>query len=141
MNNRSSWILGIDYGTKRVGLAEAESSLKIPFPLRTVFLSDLWLFLDEYVASKEVLLFIVGVPDKTWGMSCPVEKDIRSFMRDAATKYPQIPTIGQSERFSSKSAFRDFILPIHKKKKRRDKSLVDKVSASLILEYYFTEHR
>ena len=137
LHHKRSGILAIDYGRKRIGLAEAEENIRVPFPLKTISTVDIWDFLKAYTAKKNISLLVIGMPSSTYGMSCDVQKDIFEFIKTFKVQYPHTNIYEQDERFSSKVALRDYIIPANKKKKRRDKSLIDKVSASLILSFYF----
>ena len=131
------WILAIDYGQKRTGVAEADDDLRIPFPLEAVQTRYIWSFLKDYMAKKKLILLVVGIPCSTYGMTSHILGDVLQFVEKFSQIYPNISVYKQDERFSSKIAFREFILPVYKKKKRKDKFLIDKVSASLILSFYF----
>ena len=135
--SRKNWILAIDYGSKRVGIAEAQKSTYIPFPVDAILRSELWNFLSKYTADKKLTTLVVGIPYKTYGMDCSIIEDVLNFIKKFEVAYPQVTVHKQDERFSSKTAFRDYILPLHKRKKRQNKFLVDKISASLILSFYF----
>jgi len=66
---------------------------------------------------------------------------IEAFVKKINKRFPQIPVTFQDERFTSEDAKKIILQSGVKKKKRRDKSLVDKVSAVLILEEYMQANR
>lgn len=129
-------IIGIDYGAKRVGLAVTDPLKIIANPLDTVRKIDLFDFLQKYIEQEEVEAIVVGEPTQKDGSASPIESEIKGFIRNFKKKYPEIEVFREDERYTSVMA-QDAILQAGVKKKgRRDKSLVDRVSASLILNSF-----
>ncbi|MDH5379761.1 MAG: Holliday junction resolvase RuvX [Cyclobacteriaceae bacterium] len=133
-------ILGIDYGIKRVGIAVTDPLKIISTPLDTIDTPQIFNFLEKYLASENVEKIIVGLPvnldqSDTEG-SQPAREFIEKLSLRIKTKYPEVQIIPIDERFTSKLAFQAMIDGGLKKKQRRDKKLIDKVSASLILQTY-----
>lgn len=129
-------IMGIDYGTKRIGLAVTDPLQIIATGLDTVAAADIFGYLEKYLAVEEVELFVVGDPlnlDGTPAQSAPMANE---FVAALNKKYPNIKTVRQDERFSSVEAKQAILKSGAKKKKRRDKALVDKISAVIILQDY-----
>ena len=127
--------LGIDYGKKRTGISVTDDDKIIASPLTTVNTVDLLTYLDNFLKKENVELIVLGLPKKLNNTNNLILKDIKKFALKIEIKY-KIPIHYVDERYTSKIAS-TIILNSHlKKMKRRNKSIIDKVSASLILETY-----
>ena len=129
-------ILAIDYGQKRVGLAVTDENRIIASPLTTVHSKDIIVFLKEYLKRERVDLFVVGEPRQMNNQVSESVKFIDPFVRLLAREFPEIPVGRVDERFTSKMAQRSMLESGLKKKDRRDKSIVDMVSAAIILQSF-----
>lgn len=127
-------IIGIDYGTKRTGLATTDPLQIIASPLETVETSKVFAFLTAYFFTEEIECIIVGEPKKLDDSEAEIMPKIRLFVAELTRLFPQIPVEFQDERFTSADAKRIILASGIPKMKRRDKGLVDKVSASIILK-------
>ncbi len=127
-------ILGIDYGTKRIGIATTDPLQIISSALDTVSPEKFFDFIADYLSEEEVEAIVVGEPKKLNNTDADIMPRIKKFVQTLTEKYPNIPIHFQDERFTSKEAQRVILASGIKKMKRRDKSLTDKVSASLILK-------
>ncbi len=133
-------IMGIDYGTKRVGLSVTDPLKIIVNPLDTVPEKELLGFLESYFQQEEVECVVVGEPFHMDGTPSQITPQIEKFIADFKNKFPKIAVERQDERFTSEEAKRIIRQSGARKKQRRDKSLVDKISAVLILQD-FLHHR
>jgi putative Holliday junction resolvase len=131
-------ILAIDYGTKRCGLAVTDELQIIASGLTTVETKNLLSYLKKYVSSEKVDLFVVGLPKQMNNSASESEVHIQKFLVQLAKAIPNIPIERVDERFTSKMAFQTMIDSGLKKKQRQNKSLVDEISATLILQSYLT---
>lgn len=129
-------ILGIDYGSKRTGIAVTDPLQIIASGLDTVPTSELEAFLDRYLREELVDKMIVGLPRHGDGTLTRVGEQVQGLIRRWKTRYPETEIIPWAEDFTSVKARRLILESGASKKKRQDKSLVDKVSAALILEDY-----
>jgi len=129
-------IIAIDYGNKRVGLAVTDPLQIISSPLATVKASEAEAFLTEYLSKEEVDEFVVGYPVQMNNKPSESVKYIDPFLRRLGKLFPGKPVHLADERFTSKMAFRTMIDAGAGKKERRDKSIIDRISASLILQSY-----
>ncbi len=129
-------LLGIDYGKKRTGIAETDDLQIVASGLTTVETSKIWDFLTDYFAKNKVEKIIVGESFDLAGQPNPIEKDILKFIKKFKHKFPDIDVIREDERYTSKMAFDAMLQGGVKKKKRRNKALIDQVSAALILQAY-----
>lgn len=134
-------ILAIDYGTKRVGLAVTDELKIIATSLGTVHAKDVINFLKEYCTKNAVETFVVGLPKQTDGSLSESEKHITPFINALKKNFAQIPVVRYDERFTSKIASRSLIDSGVKKSQRKDKGLLDSVSAVLILQDYLDTQR
>jgi|SRR5699024_8431877 len=129
-------ILALDYGTKRTGIAVTDEMQLIASGLTTVDTSQLIPFLTDYFAQENVDLLLVGEPKQRDGTASESEKHIQGFLTKFYEKFPKIPVKRVDERFTSKMAFQSMIDSGLGKKKRRNKALIDEISATLILQTY-----
>ena len=128
-------ILALDYGTKRTGIAVTDELQLIASGLTTVPTHELLKFLQEYLAAEQVERILIGEPKRMNNEASGVEADIVSF-REKLEKVTSIPIARVDERFTSKMAVQTMLDSGLKKKKRKDKALVDEISATIILQTY-----
>ncbi|RKN80013.1 Holliday junction resolvase RuvX [Ulvibacterium marinum] len=128
--------LALDYGKKKTGIAVTDELKLIASGLTTVPTHELFAFLTEYLRNETVDQIIVGEPKQMDNTPSEVEVLIRPFLKRLSLKFPEIPVDRQDERFTSKIAFQTMIDSGLKKKQRRNKALVDEISATLILQDY-----
>ena len=133
---RMARILAIDYGVKRTGIAVTDELQIIASGLITVKTDELIKFLIDYTNKEQVELFIVGLPKQMNNSDSESEKHILSFLKQLKKSLPKIPIKRIDERFTSKIAFQTMIDSGLKKKQRRNKGLVDEISATIILQSY-----
>ena len=133
---RMARILAIDYGVKRTGIAVTDELQIIASGLITVKTDELIKFLIDYTNKEQVELFIVGLPKQMNNSDSENEKHILSFLKQLKKSLPKIPIKRIDERFTSKIAFQTMIDSGLKKKQRRNKGLVDEISATIILQSY-----
>ena len=129
-------ILSIDYGTKRVGLAITDPLQIIANGLQTVATAGIFDFLDAYFKKEQVDCVVVGDPKTLLNKASENARHVKLFLKKFKEKYPEKKVELIDERFTSSIAQRSIIESGLKKKDRRDKSLVDLVSAILILQTY-----
>jgi len=129
-------ILAIDYGQKRVGLAVTDELQMIAGALTTVPNKDILTFLSEYLKKEHVERIVVGEPRQMNGLPSESAGMIEAFVRSLKKRFPEVMIERVDERFTSKMASQAILFSGTKKKVRQDKSLVDKVSAVLILQSY-----
>lgn len=129
-------ILAIDYGLKRTGIAVTDELQIIASGLTTVDTKTLLSFLKDYTTEEKVELFLVGEPKQMDNTASESEALIRPFIAKLEKEIPNIPIIRVDERFTSKMAFQTMIDSGLKKNQRKNKALVDEISATLILQSY-----
>ena len=131
-----SRILAIDFGNKRTGIAVTDNLQMIASSLTTVPTKEIISFLKEYINKEEVECIVIGQSINLDNTDNEVEKNIQSFIVNLKKIFPQIRIERIDERFTSKIAQQTILDSGIKKMERRNKSLVDKVSATLILQSY-----
>ncbi|NNM95945.1 MAG: Holliday junction resolvase RuvX [Bacteroidia bacterium] len=131
-----SRILSIDYGTVRVGVAVTDPLQLIATGLTTVPANQIFKFLTDYMAKEPVESIIVGEPRNLSNGFDPVVAPTLAFIDKLKELFPSIPVITVDERFTSRMASRAMIDGGLKKMKRRDKAMIDKISATIILQTY-----
>ncbi|MHA7830530.1 MAG: Holliday junction resolvase RuvX [Flagellimonas sp.] len=129
-------ILALDFGKARTGIAVTDELQLIASGLTTVETKDLLNFLEEYTKKESVERFVVGLPKQMDNTASESEALIQGFLKKLKAKFSTIPVERQDERFTSKMAVQSMLDSGMKKKKRRDKALVDEISATLILQAY-----
>ncbi len=133
-------ILAIDYGLKRTGLAVTDPLQIIATGLDTVETKELLPFLKNYFSEEEVEGIVIGEPKHLDGTPTHLMPKIEALIKKINELFPDIKVDLQDERFTSADAKRIILQSGAKKKKRRDKALVDKISAVLILQEYLQHH-
>ena len=129
-------ILAIDYGSKRTGIAVTDEMQIIASGLTTVSTKSLLEFLKSYVSLETVDLIVVGLPKQINNKLSKSEPLILKFIKILNNQFPDMPVERVDERFTSKIAFRSMITSGLNKNQRKNKSLVDEISATLILQSY-----
>ncbi len=129
-------IMAIDYGLKRTGLAVTDPLQIIATGLMTIESPKLIAFLKEYFKKEPVELILIGEP-KNWDDSdTHATPLVRQIMVRLQKEFPAIPLKPVDERYTSKMASRAMIDMGLKKKQRRNKALVDKIAATILLQEY-----
>jgi putative Holliday junction resolvase len=130
-------IIGIDYGRKRTGVAVTDPLQMIAGGLETVASGDVENWLEQYVSEEAVERIVVGCPTMLDGTeSDTMTQYVRPFVNRLKKKFPDIVVDTLDERFTSKLAIRAMIDGGMKKKDRRDKANIDKLSATILLQSY-----
>ena len=129
-------ILANDYGLKRSGIAITDPLRLIASGLTTVETSKLILFLSEYFAKEEVDLIVVGLPKQMDNSASESEPAILKFIESLDRNFVGLKVVRYDERFTSKMASQAMISGGVKKSKRREKGMLDKISATLILQCF-----
>ncbi len=135
-----SRILAIDFGLKRTGIAVTDPLKIIATGLTTVPTAEVLDFLKTYCAKEEVERFVVGLPMHPDGNPAQIAPQADAFAERLRKLFPDKEVLRQDERYTSVQAKQIILQSGAKKQKRRDKSLVDKVAAALILEQYMEEN-
>lgn len=132
-------IIGIDYGTKRVGVAVTDPSQMIASGLTTVGAHEILDFLSNYLLKEKVDAIVLGLPRKMNNTDSESLKYIRQFETALRRKFPDLPVKFMDERFTSQIALDTMIRGGMKKKDRQVKGNLDKISAAIILQNYLEQ--
>ena len=127
-------VLSIDYGVRRTGLAVTDPLQIIAGALTTVETPRLMAFLQDYVRREGVERFVVGLPRQTNGRDSDNLPRVRSFVRQLEAAFPEIPVEMWDERYTSVIAHRTMLESGIGRMARRNKALVDEISATIILQ-------
>jgi len=133
-------IIGIDYGTKRTGIAVTDELQIAVHPLKTVNTYKLLTELTEYLSQESVEKIVFGQPFHADGSETYLSSHIKSFSQKIKELYPNILVDFQDESFTSVEAKEILLKMGVKKKARREKERVDLMSAVLILQKYLKHY-
>ena len=136
-----SRILAIDYGQKRTGIAVTDTLQMIANGLATVETKELEKFIVGYVANEDVSTIVVGKPTQMNGENSENMKRIEPFFNQLKRLFPDKEITYYDERFTSVLAHQAMLQSGIGKKARQNKALVDKISATIILEDYLQSIR
>ena len=134
-------ILAIDYGTKRTGVAVSDPLRLIAGGLETVATKDLERWLADYFAREDVSTIVVGKPARMDGTPSETWRFIEPLARRLQQRWPEKEVVFHDERFTSVLAHRTMLESGIGRMARRDKALVDKISATIILQSYMEFNR
>jgi putative holliday junction resolvase len=136
LNTQHTKYIGIDYGLKRTGVSISDYNKVISFPLDTIDTSTLIIFLEDLIPNENIEKVIIGKPINLNNQLHELENDILQFIELLQSIFPKIIIERVDERYTSKIS--SFIIRQSgvNKKSRMNKSIIDKISASLILESY-----
>lgn len=135
-----SRILAIDYGLKRVGLAVTDPLRMIASPLTTVPTTGALDFVRSYIHQEAIALCVIGFPADLKNKAAPIIVAIQQFTARLQEKMPQLQIVPQDERYTSKLAMASLVEGGFKRKDRRKKENIDKISATLILQSFLRRY-
>lgn len=126
--------LGIDFGERRVGLAVGDSELRFAFPRETVDQQeqDLWVRLADIITKEKIDVFVVGMPFHPDGRKEGKNIVVEAFLEELKSHFPNLPILTQDESYSSVEALKQ--TSYMSRKKKRDKGIVDRAAAAIILQ-------
>ena len=138
MNNAGEKrILSIDYGSKRVGIAITDPLKIFAYPLKTINNDEkFWKEFLEIFNEFEVEKIILGYPLLKSGDKSKSTLLVENFQKELFKKLKDIPVELVDESYSSQKALENIMESVPSKKKRKDKALIDKNAASVILQEY-----
>jgi|TARA_B110000240_G_C13503118_1_gene454791 putative Holliday junction resolvase len=131
--------IGIDFGLKRIGVAITDELNIIASPYDTVETNNIYIFLKELLGNENIKKLIIGNPINLDNSLNPISKEISDFTKSFLSLYSDVEIIHIDERFTSKMAKRAILASGVNKKRRQDKKLVDKISATIILQTYLNQ--
>ncbi|MAV00815.1 MAG: Holliday junction resolvase RuvX [Flavobacteriaceae bacterium] len=131
-----SIILAIDYGEVKSGIAVSDDSQVFAFGLTTIKTNSVMDYIDKYNSNNNISEFVIGQPKRMNDEFSDIEELIKKFINKLTLKFPNIPIKRFDERFTSKIALQTMIDAGLNKKNRSDKYIIDKISATIILQGY-----
>ncbi len=134
-----SQIIAIDYGKARCGIAATDDLQMIASALTTVETKNIIAFLQKYFAENNVEAMVIGLPTDLKGNMSEIETEILKFVEQAKTHFPEVEIHRFDERFTSKMASYFISQSGKNKKQRQEKALIDKVSATIILQNFLEQ--
>jgi len=134
-------IVALDYGKKRTGIAVSDPLRLIAGGLTTLPSLDIIGFLKRYIAENAVDLFVLGDPRQMNYQSSENRERVLKFKDDLHRSFPDIEIQMVDERFTSLLAHQAMIQGGLKKKDRRNKALVDELSATILLQSFLETNR
>ncbi|MDG2154024.1 MAG: Holliday junction resolvase RuvX [Crocinitomicaceae bacterium] len=127
--------IGIDFGLKRTGFAITDDSGIIASPLETIDSRDLPSYLKKIIETKKIKLIVIGFPLSMDGSDTDITENVRQFEKFVKGSYPNLEVVLYDERMTSKIA-QKALIQISRKEQRKQKGLIDKMSAAIILQDY-----
>ena len=133
--------LALDIGRKKTGVAVTDTSRIIATALETVPSGELEKFLTDYIAKNEVEKIIYGLPTQMDNSPSESMQYITPILNRLKKVFQNITFRPVDERFTSKLAFQAMLDGGTTRKQRRDKTMVDKISATIILQSYMEQEK
>ncbi|HLU87278.1 MAG TPA: Holliday junction resolvase RuvX [Taishania sp.] len=133
-------VIAIDFGLKRTGLAITDESKLFAFGLETVESNKLMDYLIALFKKERIETIVLGEPKRLDGSDAHVTQNVYLLKEALEKQFVGVPVVLQDERFTSKMAFDAMLAGGLKKKQRQDKGMIDKVSATIILQEYLGIH-
>lgn len=134
-----SQVVAIDYGKVRCGIAATDDMQLIASALTTVETKNIFSFLEKYFSENKVETLIIGLPTDLKGNLSEIETDILKFIEKVKELFPEVEIHRFDERFTSKMASFFISQSGKNKKQRQEKALIDKVSATIILQNFLEQ--
>lgn len=134
-------ILAIDYGKARTGIAVTDDMQIIASGLTTVETPKLIDFLKKYFLENSVDEVVIGLPTDLKGNISDIETEIQKFILVFEKEFPDKKINRLDERFTSKMASFFISQSGKNKKQRQEKGLIDKVSATILLQNFLDQKR
>ena len=136
LKKQTTKYIGIDYGKKRTGISISDFNKVISFPLDTIETKNLIFYLKDLIVNEKIEKVVIGKPLKLNNELHELEIDIIQFIKSIKSIFPKIIIERIDERFTSKISSLIIRQSGINQKSRMNKSIIDKISASLILESY-----
>ncbi len=132
-------VMAIDYGSKRTGLAVTDPLQIIATALTTVPTSEALEYIYQYALKEKVEAYVIGIPRHLNNTEADIVPAIEKFITLLENKIPGAVVHRVDERFTSKMATRSLLESAQSRKTRQDKSVIDKISATIILQWWMEQ--
>lgn len=135
-----SRLIGLDIGTKWIGVARSDLLHTVANPIATYHVSDIFEALHKLVENEKIDKFVVGWPLTPEGEEGRAIKMVREFLSDFEAEFPDMEVVKVDERYTSKEAVRAMVEAGVPKKKRRESDRVNQAAAAIILQKYIEQN-
>jgi putative Holliday junction resolvase len=126
--------LGIDYGTKKIGIAVSDETGSLAFPFSTIAAGSRALsHIDALIKKEGVGSVVIGESRNFAGEPNPVQEDIEQFKKDLE-KLTGLPAVFEREFFTSAAAARQYTPEAKSRKANPSQDKLDAAAAALILQ-------
>lgn len=136
-----SKILALDFGLKRTGVAISDEKQIFAFGLETIDSTKLMDYLIKIVPKENIGILLIGEPKRMDGTDTHITQNVYLLKESIEKRFPALEIVLHDERFTSKMAFESMLSGGASKKQRQQKGLIDKVSATILLQSYLEETR
>lgn len=133
--------MAIDFGAKRTGLAVTDPQQLIATSLATIETKQVLTYIKNYCAKEPVETMVLGYPFNYGHQQNAVIPLLEKFKKELERQLPDIPVVLADERFSSKLASRTIAMSGLKKSARENKSMIDQISATIILQDFLEQKK
>ncbi len=129
-------ILALDFGLKRTGIAITDELNIIASGLKTIDSKSLMDELKLLISKNNVSTIVLGEPKRLDGSDSHITENVRLLFDHLKKSFPLVQIVKYDERFTSKMASQSIAMMVLSKSKKQDKSLIDEVSATILLQSY-----
>jgi putative Holliday junction resolvase len=133
-------ILALDFGLKRTGIAITDELCICASPLDTIDSSILTTYLKTLMTKENIQTIVIGEPKRLDGRDTHITQNTHLLQKSLQNQFPEVNIYLYDERFTSKMASQTLLMGGAKKKQRQNVSLIDKVSAAILLQSFLTYH-
>lgn len=134
-------IVALDFGLKRTGIALTDELNIIASGLTTVDSRELMTFLEHLIPEKNIGTIVLGEPKRLNLKDSHSSANVRLLKEALEKNFPSLQIALVDERFTSKMAVQSMHIGGLSKKKKKDKALIDEISATIILQSYLEKVR
>ena len=133
---KESRVMAIDFGEKRIGIALSDPLLTFAYPYTTLSNdTNLYKNFEKIILEKNINKIVLGLPSSLKTASAKIAEKVKNFKNELIKRF-KIEIILWDEEYTSVIAEQRVIESVARKKKRKDKSLVDQNAAAIILQEY-----
>lgn len=132
-------VVSIDFGLKRTGIALSDDARMFAFGLDTVNSKELMPFLIKLKENEQFTAIALGMPKRLNNEDSHITENVRLLKQALENQFPDVEVVFIDERFTSKMASESMFTAGATKKQRKEKGLIDKVSATIILQSYLAQ--
>lgn len=132
-------VIGLDYGSKRTGVAISDDRGIIASPLATIETSAVLEYLSALISKEKVQILVLGEAKRLNGQSSEITTEQEKFAQKLRAKFAEVQLVRVNEMFTSKMAQQSLIAGGYKKSQRAEKGNLDKMSAAIILQSYLDQ--